>query len=327
MSSQSLIARFTEQFLGGILQTAVERGIDATLVVLTVLYQYFLGNRVNLWELTTPFVWLVCAIAAFHIIRATTQLWREINERAKTREVESPIYVSENRKQVAFVSEAAPAHFREKLLAISACCLFLLGLVSYLVKRAAAEPPVDPYSVILELNILGNGTGKFSGFWVSDPNIVCPANTALFISLTNLQANAAMVRTLSFKVLRKDGQWAQMRLIPSSSYEVYFGGDIEKVKHIEISQLEHILRENIGSHNTVRGWVLLDYPPTEDPNSFTPTFKVYIRDFDGVQFSSPALNSGVGLNSNFQDATMLFKAEPTHDLSKLTNLQHCGYPE
>jgi hypothetical protein len=133
----SLVARFLKKCAGGVLRTTKEKWIDGAATVLTILFQVFLGKPSTFWEALTPFIWLLSAICAVHVVRATCEIWREIRNQPKLREVESPILLDSAGRRTTLISEPIPRYFRARLIGMLLVSLLLLGLLSYWARSVA----------------------------------------------------------------------------------------------------------------------------------------------------------------------------------------------
>jgi hypothetical protein len=130
-TSNRTLSAVIKNFKGGFLKTATEKWFDGLLVVIVALNALF-GNHSNIWEAATLPVWLLCGIAAFHMCRATWEVWLD----DRNGRVGISVIVQPN-NQPAVVSRAQDSWLFLKLGAILLCSLTLLGIPSYLVKREA----------------------------------------------------------------------------------------------------------------------------------------------------------------------------------------------
>jgi hypothetical protein len=84
MENASLLARFIDHFLKGLIPTLKEIVLDAVLALVTLAYQFQHGRfsfqawEENLWEAITPWISLLYAVALWHVIKAARSLNREI---------------------------------------------------------------------------------------------------------------------------------------------------------------------------------------------------------------------------------------------------------
>jgi hypothetical protein len=80
MEEFALTAKLVDKFLKGLTPNLKERAIDIILVVLTLVYQAHDGRlslqawKDNVWEAVTPWVWLLCGLTAYHVIKAAKYL-------------------------------------------------------------------------------------------------------------------------------------------------------------------------------------------------------------------------------------------------------------
>jgi hypothetical protein len=174
----------------GILKTATERWVDCLILLALALNAVF-GNHANFWDAITPIVWVVCLIAAVHVVWASIQVWREEDNRV-LHENESIIFLPNNQR-ARFASP--PCHYLSvKLFAIVLFSLLLLAIPSYLVKYMAIlkATPVqvpDPLFATVETEAVTFPGGYFTGFWhFSEIGQLCtidPIEELAFIRIVN----------------------------------------------------------------------------------------------------------------------------------------------
>ena len=93
MENPTIFVRFLDKFLKGLVPNFSEKVLDLLLVVGTLVYQGQHGSlssrawEDNAWEVATPWIWLVCLLAAYHVIKAARSLNRDIRqEMSQTKE-------------------------------------------------------------------------------------------------------------------------------------------------------------------------------------------------------------------------------------------------
>ena len=117
-----------------------EKIIDAILVGLVFVYTVVSGNlsldviKRNAWAVLTPWIWLMCGIAAFHILRSAVVLTREIA-------AESSLIEIPGKRRTDY--SPAPPHYRSKVWAGSLALTCLLGLISYFVYASRSPALVN----------------------------------------------------------------------------------------------------------------------------------------------------------------------------------------
>lgn len=119
-------ARFFTIFVDGFVGTMKAKIIDSVLAFLVLIYQVSAHQfsieawRTNAWAAGTPWVWLVCGIAIFHMLRTAAVLTREIS-------AESSLIEIPGRSRAEYPPQMP--HFRGKIWGGSAVgILFLLML-------------------------------------------------------------------------------------------------------------------------------------------------------------------------------------------------------
>jgi hypothetical protein len=82
----SIAARFFTIFFDGFIGTMKAKVVDGVLAILVLMYQVAVSHqfsieawRTNAWAAATPWVWLACGIAIFHILRTAVVLTREMS--------------------------------------------------------------------------------------------------------------------------------------------------------------------------------------------------------------------------------------------------------
>jgi len=118
----------------GILATTREKWFDGISFLVVVLYQAVFKTPSTFWEAASPFAWLVLAILAVHVVRATVRVWRDTSRRPTSRVVESRILLPDGSRRQLEVAEPHPSFFRLKLATTSFALLTTLALLAWVVR-------------------------------------------------------------------------------------------------------------------------------------------------------------------------------------------------
>jgi hypothetical protein len=135
VGAKPLLARVVGTWAGGLLRTAQERWIDGLGLVAIICYLAFIRRPQGFWDTLTPFVWLLCGIASAHLLRAVIEVWRDIRERSIEQEIESPLFLPNQKKLINIVRDPPPPFYRIRLSALLVCTVTVLGLLCFLTKK------------------------------------------------------------------------------------------------------------------------------------------------------------------------------------------------
>jgi hypothetical protein len=79
------------------------------------------------WISLKDAAWPLCLLIAYHWIRASVTVWKEINKESRIVEVESGLYLPDQQKERHFVQTDSPAFFRAKIIILVIVFIGLLG--------------------------------------------------------------------------------------------------------------------------------------------------------------------------------------------------------
>jgi hypothetical protein len=133
---------------------------------------------------------------------------------------------------------------------------------------SAARTSTMDFAVAVEAGWL-HPKSMDENFWLirGDRNgstIASPIHGLLYIRFTNLADMPMMIDSYSIEVLDGRGTWVSLVTIDAHSGEVYNRGpssDMKQARRFNIEQDTFdysIANKNIGPHDTVRGWVLVE---------------------------------------------------------------------
>lgn len=139
MDYDSIPARFFTIFFNSFFGTMKERIADIVLAILVLIYQRIRNQlsieawKENLWSAATPWVWLLCSIAAYHVVRTAIVLVREINNE------QSPIVIPGYNRREDYPPPFP--HYRLKIWAGSLTAILCMLFISYHVYSSGASRP------------------------------------------------------------------------------------------------------------------------------------------------------------------------------------------
>jgi hypothetical protein len=149
MQTASLVARFVEAFIAEFLGTMKDRIIDGGLVILTLTYWLLSGKlSAHFWESAAPWIWMFCAIIAWHSIRAAQFLYRNISTEGSSPRQRS-IVLSRHGEPFELPAEKAGA-YRAKIVVVCATLAALSIVASYAVSLAVRAEKVGPSAAATE---------------------------------------------------------------------------------------------------------------------------------------------------------------------------------
>jgi hypothetical protein len=141
---QSLFSRVIDSVVERLSKMIAEDVIGAGLLLVAIVRPFLVGEQQAAWVATEEGAWVLCLILAYHWIRAIVVVWKEVSNRLVIREVESPLYSADERKQRHFVQEEAPMYFQFKLATIGVIFIAVLGGALFTVHFVAFKHSIAP---------------------------------------------------------------------------------------------------------------------------------------------------------------------------------------
>ena len=138
MDYDSISARFFTIFFKSFFGTMQEKIADIVLAILVLFYQRIRNQlsieawKENLWSAATPWVWLLCGIATYHVVHTAIILIHEI------RNEQSPIAMPGHNRREDYPPRFP--YFRLKICIGSFAAILFMSLISYLVYSSGASP-------------------------------------------------------------------------------------------------------------------------------------------------------------------------------------------
>src|SRR6266567_4220934 len=122
----SLLSHVIKTAIGGLSKTLFE-GLIETGLLLAPIAHAAIRKDIDFWEGATEFIWILCGILLFQIIRAIVVVWKDIDQ-SRNSEVESNLFLPDQSRYRQ--KQARPAYFQVKLISIGVVGFTVLAALS-----------------------------------------------------------------------------------------------------------------------------------------------------------------------------------------------------
>ena len=170
--------------------------------------------------------------------------------------------------------------------------LVFLTIVTFSVKGEAAwshllnRSPVTAFRITPELLFSTSDSPHRTPFVVRFKDTLFFTNTALCLSITNLQSVPSQIESVRIEIESTPGQWTRLFRVDTFGQDVavYIAGrDLRVAQRIAYEDLVfNLLNRIMNSRDAIEGWILLEYPDGIRSIPNAPRFRIQISDKAGV---------------------------------------------
>lgn len=200
-----------------------------------------------------------------------------------------------------------------------------MGFFAWLLVLKANPKPDQLLQVVLQNSIstTEEQLWKLNGDLKDSRSTLCSAEILMYFAVTNRSAGDLMVGNLTVEVERKNGGWRKLIIINAPSNSLIFAGaDVSRLTAYRADFLD----QELGGHNlrqgeTVKGWLLMNFPNGENASTTQPPFKVAAYDVGGTKIYESVLT---GVDIPFQEASLTVALRGLQNLKSLKNIGPCG---
>jgi len=289
MPEPSLLARFVDIFIRHFIRVMKEKRWDMLLAILAGIYFVLIGGlssqawKDNIWNLLTPWIWLICSIATVHVIVSAHQLVEQI-----TNEISPIIFPAEHPTSKAKRRKSIPEvpHYRVKVWAMAAIMTLLLVIPSFAawyiaksnsMRLSSIHPlppdktsPAVPESLRVVIDYMNGEVGMYGArtlymaYYLLDKiPTLSPIDLAMRVKVINLNPlEPAKIEAWSVETGPTDhGPWTKLSYVPASPYtNIYVVGSVpKKASRLILNDLGHVFDVQ-PVEQKVEGWAMFECP-------------------------------------------------------------------
>lgn len=201
----------------------------------------------------------------------------------------------------------------------------VMGFFAWLLVLKSNPKPNELLQIVLQ-NAISTGDQRFwklSGDLSDSRSVLCSAGVLMYLTITNRSTEDLMIGNLTVEVERNGGGWGKLTVIDGPSNSLVFAGiDISHLIAYRADFLDQELRgHNLRQGETVRGWLLMNFPRGENTSTTKPLFKIAAYDVGGTRVYESVLT---GVDIPFQEASLTVALEGLQNLKRFKNTGPCG---